>query len=187
MGLIPPRCRRLRSSHRHARVIGEGSATRINAGSSKRRRSQTPASPRSHGAMASPAVFCVDGSRSWECLVFIDETGAATDMSRRYGRCPRGHPGSSAQSIPTACLSDRWRSAASLAASSSASNVGSRRWSDAHESRQSGFGNPSQALFREEGDLQPRYMLVSETSLFTRLGPRSCQTSRKNTLIAATL
>lgn len=23
-------------------------------------------------------------------LVFIDETGAATDMARRYGRCPRG-------------------------------------------------------------------------------------------------
>ena len=25
-----------------------------------------------------------------ERLVFIDETGAATDMARRYGRCPRG-------------------------------------------------------------------------------------------------
>ena len=25
-----------------------------------------------------------------ESLVFIDETGAATDMARRYGRCPRG-------------------------------------------------------------------------------------------------
>lgn len=25
-----------------------------------------------------------------EHLVFIDETGAATDMARRYGRCPRG-------------------------------------------------------------------------------------------------
>ena len=25
-----------------------------------------------------------------ETLVFIDETGAATDMARRYGRCPRG-------------------------------------------------------------------------------------------------
>jgi hypothetical protein len=23
-------------------------------------------------------------------LVFIDETGAATNMARRYGRCPRG-------------------------------------------------------------------------------------------------
>ena len=25
-----------------------------------------------------------------ERLVFIDETGAATNMARRYGRCPRG-------------------------------------------------------------------------------------------------
>ena len=25
-----------------------------------------------------------------ERLIFIDETGAATDMARRYGRCPRG-------------------------------------------------------------------------------------------------
>ena len=25
-----------------------------------------------------------------ERLVFIDETGAATDMARHYGRCPRG-------------------------------------------------------------------------------------------------
>ena len=30
------------------------------------------------------------GELNPERLVFIDETGAATDMARRYGRCPRG-------------------------------------------------------------------------------------------------
>ena len=30
------------------------------------------------------------GKLNPERLVFIDETGAATDMTRRYGRCPRG-------------------------------------------------------------------------------------------------
>ena len=30
------------------------------------------------------------GKLNPERLVFIDETGAATDMARRYGRCPRG-------------------------------------------------------------------------------------------------
>ena len=30
------------------------------------------------------------GGLNPERLVFIDETGAATDMARRYGRCPRG-------------------------------------------------------------------------------------------------
>ena len=24
------------------------------------------------------------------CFVFLDETGATTNMTRRYGRCPRG-------------------------------------------------------------------------------------------------
>src|SRR5258708_5467418 len=46
-------------------VIGGGSAKRTNAGSSKRRRSQTRASPRSRAAMASLGAFYADGSRSW--------------------------------------------------------------------------------------------------------------------------
>ena len=32
----------------------------------------------------------VQGELNPERLVFIDEIGAATDMARRYGRCPRG-------------------------------------------------------------------------------------------------
>ena len=43
-----------------------------------------------------------------------------------------------------------------------------------------------QHLRKKGSDLQSTCMLVSETSLFTRLGPPSCQASQKNASIAAT-
>jgi hypothetical protein len=46
------------------RVIGDGSAKRTNVGFSKRRGKAAEVSQRSHAAMASTAVFYVDGSKS---------------------------------------------------------------------------------------------------------------------------
>jgi transposase len=49
-----------------ARVIDDGSAKRTNAGFLKRRRKAARVSQRWRAAMASTAVFYVDGSRSWQ-------------------------------------------------------------------------------------------------------------------------
>jgi hypothetical protein len=49
-----------------ARVIDDGSAKRINARFSKRRREAARVSQRWPDAMASTVVFYVDGSRSWQ-------------------------------------------------------------------------------------------------------------------------
>ncbi len=45
---------------------------------------------RSDVAQARDEWRASQGELNPERLVFIDETGAATDMARRYGRCPRG-------------------------------------------------------------------------------------------------
>jgi hypothetical protein len=45
-----------------------------------------------------------------ERLVFIDETGAATDMARRYGRCPRG------QRLVSSVLWGHWKTTTFVAA-----------------------------------------------------------------------
>ncbi len=45
-----------------------------------------------------------------ERLVFIDETGAATNMVRRYGRCPRG------QRLVTSLPWGHWKTTTFLAA-----------------------------------------------------------------------
>jgi DDE superfamily endonuclease len=45
-----------------------------------------------------------------ERLVFIDETGAATNMVRRYGRCPRG------QRLVTSVPWGHWKTTTFLAA-----------------------------------------------------------------------
>jgi transposase len=61
--------------------------------------SQTPAQKKSHHAAEQERPDVAAARRAWhasqtdlnpERLVFIDETGAATNMARRYGRCPRG-------------------------------------------------------------------------------------------------
>ena len=40
--------------------------------------------------MSPPPSMAYKPALNPQSLVFIDETGAATDMARRYGRCPRG-------------------------------------------------------------------------------------------------
>jgi hypothetical protein len=62
--LIPPRGREAPLFRDRARVIVDGSAKWINVGLSKRRRKAAEVSQRSHAAMASTAVFYVDGSKS---------------------------------------------------------------------------------------------------------------------------
>jgi hypothetical protein len=61
--------------------------------------SQTPAQKKSERAAEQDRSDVAQARDEWrasqselnpERLVFIDETGAATDMARRYGRCPRG-------------------------------------------------------------------------------------------------
>ena len=61
--------------------------------------SQTPAQKKSERAAEQDRPDVAQARDEWrasqgelnpERLVFIDETGAATDMARRYGRCPRG-------------------------------------------------------------------------------------------------
>ena len=80
------------------------------------------------------------GELNPQSLVFIDETGAATDMARRYGRCPRGERllsavcrgdiGKLRPSLPRcgwarsprpACSTDRWMGKAFAPMSSSSS------------------------------------------------------------------
>ena len=41
-------------------------------------------------AVGPRSVACAQPELKSDASVFIDETGAATDMARRYGRCPRG-------------------------------------------------------------------------------------------------
>jgi transposase len=61
--------------------------------------SQTPAQKKSQHAAEQERPDVAAARHAWhagqadlnpERLVFIDETGAATNMARRYGRCPRG-------------------------------------------------------------------------------------------------
>jgi transposase len=61
--------------------------------------SQTPAQKKSQHAAEQERPDVAEARHTWrasqaglnpERLVFIDETGAATNMTRRYGRCPRG-------------------------------------------------------------------------------------------------
>ena len=61
--------------------------------------SRTPAQKKSERAAEQDRPDVAQARDEWrasqgelnpERLVFIDETGAATDMARRYGRCPRG-------------------------------------------------------------------------------------------------
>src|SRR6202158_2240226 len=61
--------------------------------------SQTPAQKKSQRAAEQDRPDVAQARDEWRAsqgelnpqrLVFIDETGAATDMARRYGRCPRG-------------------------------------------------------------------------------------------------
>ena len=61
--------------------------------------SQTPAQKKSERAAEQDRSDVAQARDEWrasqgelnpERLVFIDETGAATDMARRYGHCPRG-------------------------------------------------------------------------------------------------
>jgi transposase len=61
--------------------------------------SQAPAQKKSERAAEQDRPDVAAARASWrasqpelkaEHLIFIDETGAATDMARRYGRCPRG-------------------------------------------------------------------------------------------------
>src|SRR6202158_1945697 len=60
---------------------------------------QAPAQKKSQRAAEQDRPDVAEARQQWrasqaelnpECLVFIDETGAATNMARRYGRCPRG-------------------------------------------------------------------------------------------------
>jgi transposase len=61
--------------------------------------SQTPVQKKSERAAEQDRPDVAEARDAWrasqpelnpEGLLFIDETGAATDMARRYGRCPRG-------------------------------------------------------------------------------------------------
>src|ERR1700686_58067 len=61
--------------------------------------SRTPAQKKSQRAAEQDRPDVAQARDQWrasqgelnpERLVFIEETGAATDMARRYGRCPRG-------------------------------------------------------------------------------------------------
>jgi hypothetical protein len=58
----------------------------------------------------SPCVLCQQADLNPERLVFIDETGAATNMARRYGRCPRG------QSLVAQVPWDHWKTITFVAA-----------------------------------------------------------------------
>ena len=80
-------CGRMQGKGQHRLPVEQAAISRLTA---KKKSERAAEQDRPDVAEAREEWHASQPDLNPERLVFIDETGAATDMARRYGRCPRG-------------------------------------------------------------------------------------------------